>query len=379
MATSTKKAKQALPSNLAFARSIEPTEALMEAVAAGKGFAGIQSIFDDAGAQNFTKRPVQITTTTVRGTIAHYDKVAPVARVDIGSKAINAANIATIERALLPADAAHLLVSFSVRFGGHSLTPTMNNHPEFTGLLKDFLQDYANKGGYEELALRYVLNLANGSWMWRNRFGDEMQVRLQRGSTAVVFEEGDVDMSKGFVLTAITDSAKRAVIAQFVTGVADALAGRTAVYSSETIHCAALVKMGAGAEVYPSQEFSSEGTEEADDAPRGKDKVGKVLSKNRLTDGTQAATIHARKINNAIRTIDTWHDVDGVGPIAVEVFGANTHQSVAYRVNDNDLYSYLKDPVSLRETLKGGVAGMHHYVVACLVRGGVYGFGKAAE
>lgn len=367
------KAPAALPSSLAFARCVEPTQAIMEAVAAGEGFQGIASLFDARSAGTYLKSPVRISTTTVRGTISHFDKAAPADRMNTGSKAINAANIATIEQALMPADADLLFSQFSVRFAGHALHPTMSNHPEFTANLVNFVEKYGKAGGFEELALRYLLNLANGSWLWRNQFGDDLQVRIAQGDLVLILSEGDVDMSAGFSLLAITNEVTRELFAGLVGRIAAVLGGETGQFSSICLECSALVRMGAGAEVYPSQEMASESTQ----TMGVKEKCAKVLSKNRLMDGTDVATIHARKLNNAIRSIDTWHGEEGIGAIAVDVFGADTFRAMAHRIKGNDLYSYLKDPIALVQTLDNGLNGIHHFVVACLIRGGVFGFGKS--
>lgn len=143
--------------------------------------------------------------------------------------------------------------------------------------------------------------------------------------------------------------------------------------------CSGLVRLGKGSQVYPSQEFSSDSTQ----AVAG-EKPTKILSKICDTQWRLVATIHARKLGNAIRTIDTWHGLPGVGAIAVEMYGANTQESVAYRIgtgkNDKDFYTLFKDVEAMADELAAGPAsirGDHHFVVACLIRGGVFGFGAA--
>lgn len=361
-----------VPSNLSFLRSVEPTPGIMSGVVF-RGEASLRAVHDRS--EGAVVLPVQVTVTTVRGTIANDDKKEPKARVGTGEKALNAANIATVEQALLPADAAHLLVTTTIRFAGHASAPAMCNEPEFRDQLKAFVAEYANKGGFQELAVRYLLNVANGSWLWRNRFGEDMEVSIDTGSDVLIFGEDDIDMSLGFSTAAIIDAAKREKFEALSSRVAAALAGGPSV----SLKVAGLVRMGEGAEVYPSQEFASASTEKVIRGAEA-DKVAKVLSKQRGTDGTMVATMHARKIGNAIRTIDTWHGNDGVGQIAVEVYGANTHQNEAHRVSGNDLYTYLRQPDLLNESLANeGVTGVHHYVVACLIRGGVFGFASAAK
>lgn len=367
-----KSASLSLPSNLSYLRCIEPTEGVMFSVAQqNDDFRGLASIHAETHDQSFRLVPVEVAETTVRGTISHDHADTPASRVGTGEKALNAANIATIEQAKLAGDADMLYVQSTVRFSGHSRTPSMCNEPSFVTRVNKFLDAYQAAKGYEVLALRYVLNLASGSWIWRNRFGDNLEVRLQLGDASVVLKEQDIDLGDGFSIDAIKNDQARAIVGDIVSQVARALAGE----ATATIEAAALVTMGTAAEVYPSQEFSSDGTE------RTSPKNEKILSKIRFTDGRLVATIHARKIGNAIRSIDTWHGVEGVGAIAIEPFGANTHQSQAYRAYDGkDLYSALKDPERLEATLQAtGLSGTHHFVAACLIRGGVYGFASASK
>ena len=119
------------------------------------------------------------------------------------------------------------------------------------------------------------------------------------------------------------------------------------------------VRMGAGQEVYPSQELILD---------KGKSDKSKVLY-----DVKGIAGMHSQKIGNALRTIDTWYpDEDGVGPIAVEPYGSVTALGKAYRQpkQKQDFYNLLdgwmiKDQVPAIE--------QQHYVIATLIRGGVFG------
>jgi CRISPR-associated protein Csy3 len=85
------------------------------------------------------------------------------------------------------------------------------------------------------------------------------------------------------------------------------------------------------------------------------------------------AGIHSQKLGNAIRTIDTWHpEVTEVGPIAVEPYGSITTLAKACRKPGDKIDFYnlldnwlLKDKVPALE--------QQHFVMATLIRGGVFG------
>lgn len=83
--------------------------------------------------------------------------------------------------------------------------------------------------------------------------------------------------------------------------------------------------------------------------------------------------IHSQKIGNALRTIDTWYDgAQDLGPIAVEPYGSVTTQGKAWRQpkQKQDFYTLLDDWL-----LKDKVppVGQQHFVMAVLIRGGVFG------
>ena len=85
------------------------------------------------------------------------------------------------------------------------------------------------------------------------------------------------------------------------------------------------------------------------------------------------AAMHSQKIGNALRTIDTWYpQSDEFGPIAVEPYGSVTNRGVAYRKpkDKTDFYNIL-DSWMLKD--KTPALNEQHYLMAMLVRGGVFG------
>jgi CRISPR-associated protein Csy3 len=124
----------------------------------------------------------------------------------------------------------------------------------------------------------------------------------------------------------------------------------------------AFVRLGVGQEVFPSQELVL-------DQSGGKEgKKGKYLYE---VGGT--AAMHSQKIGNALRTIDTWYpDADKQGPIAVEPYGSVTNRGTAYRQPKAKMDFYnLLDSWMLKDQLPS--EDQQHYVIATLIRGGVFG------
>jgi len=92
----------------------------------------------------------------------------------------------------------------------------------------------------------------------------------------------------------------------------------------------------------------------------------------------EVAALHSQKVGNALRTVDTWYprgEDDGAdtGPIAVEPYGSVTTQGKAYRQPKAkaDFYSLL-DAWVLKDQPPAD-AGNRHFVMATLIRGGVFG------
>jgi CRISPR-associated protein Csy3 len=86
------------------------------------------------------------------------------------------------------------------------------------------------------------------------------------------------------------------------------------------------------------------------------------------------AAMHSEKIGNALRTIDTWYAENEnenakAKAIAIEPYGSVTSKGVAYRITKNDFY------VLFLAWLNGKQISVEqqHYVIAILIRGGVFG------
>ena len=127
------------------------------------------------------------------------------------------------------------------------------------------------------------------------------------------------------------------------------------------INC--FVQVGKAQEVYPSEELVLD---------KGKGEKSKILY-----DVKGIAAIHSQKIGNALRSIDTWYPEfldpeTSAGPIAIEPYGAVTNLGKAYRTPSakQDFYSFF-DVWARGEKLSR--VEDEHYVMATLVRGGVFG------
>ncbi|WP_020680650.1 type I-F CRISPR-associated protein Csy3 [Marinobacterium rhizophilum] len=330
---------------LAFERKLDPSDALFSA----------GNWNDRQNGANW--EPVSVREKSVRGTISNRLKTKD---QDPGKldASIQSPNLQTVDVATLPNTADTLRVRFTLRVLGGAGTPSACNNADYQQKLQATVQNYSDNVGFAELAKRYACNLANGRFLWRNRIGAEqveVQIRhLQRGEAA---ELGTFDAHSLSLRKFDEPDNAKAPLAALAQAIESGLSGEGYVL----LDVIAYARMGDGQEVYPSQELILD---------RG-DKKGQK-SKTLYTVGDVAA-MHSQKIGNALRTIDTWYpDENGLGPIAVEPYGSVTSQGKAYRQPKQkaDFYNLLDSWVLKDQTPS---EGDQHFVMATLVRGGVFG------
>jgi CRISPR-associated protein Csy3 len=243
--------------------------------------------------------------------------------------------------------------------------PSACNSAAYQQKLKTVVDSYASTAGFATLAQRYASNLANGRFLWRNRVGAEMvevQVRhLQDGQAVNTWTFNALNFSmRNFDAPAASTNdldALAKVIEQGLSGQQYAL-----------LEVTAFARVGAGQEVFPSQELI---LDKGSSTAGQKSKTLYVVGKTAKQEG--AAAIHSQKLGNAIRTVDTWYpDEGGLGPIAVEPYGSVTSQGKAYRQpkEKQDFYNLL-DSWVIKDQMPA--LEQQHYVMANLIRGGVFG------
>lgn len=332
---------------LAFERKLDPSDALF--------FSGDWA---SRGA-SADWQPVKIREKSVRGTISNRLKTKDQDPAKLDA-AIENPNLQTVDVAALPLGADTLKVQFTLRVLGGTGDPSACNDADYRNKLVATVGGYVQRTGFGELARRYAANLANGRFLWRNRIGaEQVEVQVahwQDGQPAAQWTFQAHDHSLRTLSAPNDETPDLAALASLLES---GLAGTSHVLLQIT----AFVRMGAGQEVFPSQELILD---------RGRGDKSKTLYA--VGEGDKAvAAIHSQKIGNALRTIDTWYPgVEGNGPIAVEPYGSVTTQGKAYRQPKEKLDFYnlldswvIKDKVPELE--------QQHFVVATLIRGGVFG------
>lgn len=337
---------------LAFERKLDPSDALFFA-----GDWGTRDHSDDWPA-------VVIREKSVRGTISNRLKAKEQDPAKLDA-AIENPNLQTVDVAALPLEADTLKVRFTLRVLAGVGHPSACNEDAYRQKLIATVGTYIKQHGLGELARRYAANLANGRFLWRNRVGaEQVEVRvshLKNGQSVTEWAFDALAHSMSELRASAGDTEK---LNQLGETIRTGLSGDEHVLLCIT----AFARIGAGQEVFPSQELILE-RERGD---KSKTDKSKTLYKVGVGDNAVAA-IHSQKIGNALRTVDTWYsDTGNETPIAVEPYGSVTNQGKAYRQpkQKSDFYSLL-DSWVLKD--KAPSISEQHFVVATLIRGGVFG------
>lgn len=296
------------------------------------------------------KTIVTVQEKSVRGTISNRLKNAITNDPTKLDAETEKANLQRVDASSLDEDKDTLVVNFSCKVLPFDGKPNVCNDQDYQQKLLKVVAGYKAQHGMSELAKRYAVNIANARFLWRNRVGAErVIVTVKHGNESVTFHNARELSLRDFNQT----SSELTQLAQWIeTG----LNGDTFVI----LYVETKAVVGYGQEVYPSQELILDTGS----------KKSKVLY--RVGDVTKNhAGMHSQKVSNAIRTIDDWYP-DAEFPIAVEPYGAVTTLGTAFRQpkQSQDFYSLfdgwvLKDEVPTPE--------QQHYVMAVLIRGGVFG------
>lgn len=305
--------------------------------------------------------PLKLQEKSVRGTISNRLKAA-IKKDPLKLNAeVEKPNLQRVDSCAVGIDQDTLTLQFTLKILSGVQHPSACNHQAFHTSYQQAATNYIAAEGFTELATRYAINIANGRFLWRNRVGAEkieVHVTVLNAATeqAWVFDATSLS-TRHFE---VNNKEVNKDISALTTKIAAALSGET---DFLLLNIKVHVQVGKAQDVYPSEELVL-------DKGNDKNKKSKILYHvNKI------AAMHSQKIGNALRTIDTWYpryNEVNIGPIAIEPYGAVTNLGTAYRNPQAkaDFFT-LFDQFALGEKLEN--KNDEHYVMAVLVRGGVFG------
>ncbi|HGM9926430.1 TPA: type I-F CRISPR-associated protein Csy3, partial [Providencia stuartii] len=270
---------------------------------------------------------------------------------------VEKANLQTVDACALGTQQDTLKHQFTLKILGGVETPSACNNASFKESYTKAAKEYIAREGFRELGRRYAHNIANARFLWRNRVGAEkieVEVRvLNKGQE----QQWTFDATQYSIRSFEKQDDK---VNELGAKIAAALANSEGALLLEITTYA---QLGQSQEVYPSEELVLD---------KGKGDKSKILYH---VNGH--AAMHSQKIGNALRSIDTWYpdyndEVNSAGAIAIEPYGAVTNLGRAYRTpsDKQDFYTHF-DKWARGEKLAR--LEDEHYVMAVLVRGGVFG------
>ncbi len=251
------------------------------------------------------------------------------------------------------------------------MVPHSCNQPTFSLKHREALSSVIAAGGIAELARRYALMLATGDWAWRNAMeaeSVEIRVRVRGHEQPLVFKNVLLADEAPFDFESPDYATAKEALTALAKVIESALLSRSK--RGTCLRVEAVLQMGPGARVYPSQEWASEHVKKESKVRwPGGEGVTRVLAKLPNAANAGQALINDRKVGNQLRSIDTWHGVDNVGPIPVEPYGASSHKTEALRKTTTSAFSLLAAVADGRTlTPDEGL----FYAATC-IRGGVFG------
>lgn len=301
--------------------------------------------------------PLELQEKSVRGTISNRLK-STIKNDPVKLNAeVEKANLQTVDACALGADQDTLKHQFTLKVLGGVEHPSACNSASFKESYFRAATDYIQREGFAELGRRYALNIANARFLWRNRVGaEQIEVHvkvLNKHDDAVWTFDAKQVSTRNF------DHQDEQVSA-LGKKIATALGSGD---GSILLEITTFAQLGKAQEVYPSEELVLD---------KGKGKKSKILY-----DVKGHAAMHSQKVGNAIRSIDTWYPAfsdpeHSAGPIAVEPYGAVTNLGRAFRTPKEKKDFYTHFDVWARGAAIGNIED-EHYVMAVLVRGGVFG------
>ncbi|MBL4941919.1 MAG: type I-F CRISPR-associated protein Csy3 [Colwellia sp.] len=303
--------------------------------------------------------PLQLIEKSVRGTISNRLKAAIKNDPVKLNAEVEKANLQTVDSCALAPEQDTLKLQFTLKVLGGVAEPSACNNVLFKQSYSSAVRDYIGTHGFKELGKRYALNIANARFLWRNRVGAE--------NIEVQVKALNKDSAQSWTFDATQFSTKHfnsddEQVAELGERIAKVLASEDHFLMLE-INC--FVQVGKAQDVYPSEELVL-------DKGNSKTKKSKILYSVK-----DIAAMHSQKLGNALRSIDTWYpefdDAEKTaGPIAIEPYGAVTNLGKAYRTpkDKQDFYTFFDKWARGAELER---VEDEHYVMAILVRGGVFG------
>jgi CRISPR-associated protein Csy3 len=294
----------------------------------------------------------------------------------------DSSNLVNGQQAKIPPHCDSLEVSTSVLVLPLGNEPHQCDKDHWYKAIKHGVDAVKDSEALELLGRYYAYNMANASWLWRNRtVAESIQVKIRFGEHETKIDEA-LDMSPFPVApndgeNAADPHTSCRTIDELAKAITAALSGASKPLRVYLVACA---KMMPGQAVWPSQRFTP-AKRIVGKQPNGKE----ILSGRDFLMFGGAPAISAEKIGCALRTFDRdhCHPVYTEEVIPVEPNGGSIKVGINLRRAGNDIRSLLPRFISATPASPQRQQALTQkemiYVLGCLIRGGIFGGTKPSE
>ncbi|SEF41406.1 type I-F CRISPR-associated protein Csy3 [Vibrio hangzhouensis] len=345
-----------LPSSLAYERSIDPSDVCFFVVW-----------------PDHKKTPLTYTSRIQVGQIESaslaYDTSGQ-PKKSATAEALAHGNMHQVDFCHVPYGASHIECCFSVSFSSELRKPYKCNSSSVKQTLVKLVELYEKKIGWTELATRYLINICDGTWLWKNtRKAYCWNIELTPwpwNREKVEFEDirnnyisrKDFENHKDWL--AITEMIKTAFSSPNGLAIFEVRA---------TVH------LPTNAIVRPSQAFTEK---ESGSKSKSRSQNSRVFQ-HTTVDGERSPILGAFKTGAAIATIDDWYP-EATEPLRVGRFGVHREDVTCYRhpSTGKDLFSLLQKADHYIEVLSSNedpdqeAINDMHFLMANLIKGGLF-------
>ncbi|WP_318465256.1 type I-F CRISPR-associated protein Csy3 [Photobacterium leiognathi] len=344
-----------LPTNLSYERSINPTDV------------NFFVAWPDG-----TKEPLRYSSRTVLGQMETaslaYDSQGNIKESATAEKLAHG-NPHTIDFCNVPFGASHIECFLSVSFSSELRKPYKCNSNEVKNKLIQLIRLYEKRIGWQELVSRYLINICNGSWLWKNtKRAYRYDVELTPWPWAelpVLFE----NIRENYAVKTDFEAHQHwGAISQLVTNAFSQPNG-LAIFEIK-----ATLVLPTNSEIYPSQAF----TEKENKTTKKSGEKARTFQNTQI-ESSRSPIIGSYKVGAAIAAIDNWYP-DAIEPLRISRFGAHKGDVTCYRhpSTEKDLFSMVQNAdqyverLSSPEQLNQEIISDLHYLVANIIKGGMF-------
>ena len=345
-----------LPTNLAYERSIDPSDVCFFVV------------WPDN-----KKTPLTYTSRTLLGqmetaSLAYDSSGNP--KESATAEALAQGNPHQVDFCHVPFGASHVECCFSVSFCSELRKPYKCSSSSVKQTLVQLIELYETKIGWTELATRYLMNICNGKWLWKNtRKAYCWNIELTPwpwNEEKVKFE----DVRNNYMSRQDFENHKDwSAIVEMIKTAFSSTNGLAIFEIKATLH------LPTNAMVRPSQVFTEK---ESGSKSKSKSQNSRVFQSTTI-DGERTPILGAFKTGAAIATIDDWYP-GATESLRVGRFGVHREDVTCYRhpSTGKDLFSILQQAEHYIEVLNANktpdqeTINDMHFLLANLIKGGMF-------